>query len=89
MIYLFKKNNENHFRVYVTLAKSDNEIKKEMQQSALDILFIYKEKENSLEIVNEYYDIHECTYFIFKLLGIFKPASTLEIKYPLKKRNSS
>lgn len=84
MIYLFKRGPEGNAGIEVINVKSASELKKEVQKYSLYIIFIYNDSESSIEVLNDYYDAIECTYFIYKHLGIFKPLSDISINYSLK-----
>ncbi|MCX2486122.1 hypothetical protein [Pedobacter sp. MR2016-24] len=81
MIYVFKRGTGNHTSIEVITANSVNELKKEMQKYAAYVIFIYNDTDSSIEVTNEYYEAIECTYFIYKHLGIFKSLSEVSIKY--------
>lgn len=86
MIYLFKRDPDSNTGVYIFNVNSHNDLRKEMQKHAAHVLFIYNDDESSIEVVNEYYDAIECTYFIYKHLGIFKSLSEIQLKYTASTR---
>jgi hypothetical protein len=80
MFYLFKKELTNTSPVNYVQVGTTTELRLALQKAASSALFIYDQKTDEIKIISEFYDLLECSFFIYSHLGLFKPISSLKIK---------
>jgi hypothetical protein len=80
MFYLFKKALTNTSPVSYVQASTTTELRLALQKAASNALFVYDQETDEIKIISEFYDMLECSFFIYSHLGLFKPISSLKIK---------
>ena len=82
MYYIFIATPAARTLVNFIKAKNTQELRKSLQSFQSTALFIFNETTDEIDIVSDYYDALECSYFIYTLLGIFKPIKDSKVSYP-------
>jgi len=82
MYYLFISTPEEKMHVQFIKVENYRKLRQTVQKQQSNALFFFNETTDEINIVSYYYDLIECSYFIYSLLGIYRLAKDLKVYYP-------